>query len=170
MYSLCGKIRSAYYLNVRNIRVRLISCLPDSNRNSTREFVQVSSNWHANELTCLTSPKEIGRYRAPLTCFKSMSWLVFKLLFEYVLTTSICHDAEGKRFRSNIRVVHMRDLNFMLRSEIFVNFDGQLRASHLILGCASVYTSYQPFGQALLVDSPLLSYIDVRHPNFLPPI
>lgn len=91
------------------------------------------------------------------------------LLFEYVLTTSICRDTEGKRFRPNIRVMHMRDLNFMLRSEIFVNFDEKLRASHLILGCTLVYTSYQPFGQALLVNNPVLSYIDVQHPNFLPP-
>ena len=63
----------------------------------------------------------------------------------------------------------MRDLNFVLRSKIFVNTDGQLRASHLILGCNPVYLSWQPFWQALLVDSPLLSYIDVWHPNFLLP-
>ena len=29
---------------------------------------------------------------------------------------------------------HVRDLNFVLRLEIFVHSDGQLRASHLILG------------------------------------
>ena len=63
----------------------------------------------------------------------------------------------------------MRDLNFVLQLEIFVNFDRQLRASHLILGCTPVYSTWQLFGQALLVDIPLLSYIDVRHPNFLPP-
>lgn len=63
----------------------------------------------------------------------------------------------------------MRDLNFVLQSEIFVNSNEQLHASHLILGCNSVYSTWQPFGQALLVDSPLLSYIDVRHPNFFPP-
>ena len=78
-------------------------------------------------------------------------------------------DVESKRFKPNIRVVHVRDLNFMVRSEIFVNFDGQLRASHLILGCNPVYFAWKPFGQALLVDNPLLSYIDLRHPNFLPP-
>ena len=49
-----------------------------------------------------------------------------------------------------------------------MNFNGQLRASHLILGCTPVYSTWQLFRQALLVDSPLLSYIDVRHPNFLP--
>ena len=30
-------------------------------------------------------------------------------------------------------------------------------------------STWQSFSQALLVDSPLLSYIDVRHANFLPP-
>ena len=39
MYSLCGKERSGYFLKVRDTRVWLISCLPDSNRNLTREFV-----------------------------------------------------------------------------------------------------------------------------------
>ena len=61
----------------------------------------------------------------------------------------------------DIRVVHVRDLNFVLRFEIFVNFDRQLWVSHLLLGCTPIYKTWQPFSQALLVDSPLLSYIDV---------
>ena len=56
----------------------------------------------------------------------------------------------------------------MLRLEIFVHWDKQLRASHLILRIDPVYSTWQAFGQALLVDSPLLSYIDVRYVNFLP--
>lgn len=39
MYSLCGNIRFDYYLKTRDMRVQLISRLPDSNRNSVREFV-----------------------------------------------------------------------------------------------------------------------------------
>ena len=74
-------------------------------------------------------------------------------------------DANSKRFRLNIRVVHMRDLNFVLQFEIFVNFDEQLWVSHLILGYTLVYTTWW---SALLVDNPLLSYIDVRHASFLP--
>ena len=50
-----------------------------------------------------------------------------------------------------------------------MNFNEQLRASHLILGCTLVYSTWQLFRQALLVDSLLLSYINVRLPNFLPP-
>ena len=31
-----------------------------------------------------------------------------------------------------------------------------------------MYSTWQAFNQALLVDSPLLSYIHIRHTNFLP--
>ena len=51
--------------------------------------------------------------------------------------------------------MHVRDLNFVLRLEIFMHTNEQLRASHLILGYNPVYISWQPFSQALLVDSPL---------------
>ena len=39
----------------------------------------------------------------------------------------------------------------------------------MILGVDLVYSTWQAFSQALLIDSPLLSYIDVQHANFLPP-
>ena len=66
-------------------------------------------------------------------------------------------------------MVHVRDLNFVLKFEIFVHTDRQLHASHFILGCVPMYKTWQPFSQDLLLDNPLLSYIDVRHANFLPP-
>ena len=69
MYNLCSNIKSDYYLKDRDVRVRLISCLPDSNRNSAGEYVQVSSNWLASELTCPNLPCDFGRYRAYLTVF-----------------------------------------------------------------------------------------------------
>ena len=72
-------------------------------------------------------------------------------------------------FVPDISTIHAKDLNFILRSEIYVHWDGQLRASHLILGIEPVYSIWQNFKQALLVDNPLLSYIDVRYANFLPP-
>ena len=72
-------------------------------------------------------------------------------------------------FIPDIRTVYAKDLNFILRSEIYVHWDGQLQVSHLILGVEPVYSTWHPLKQALLVDSPLLSYIDVRYANFLPP-
>ena len=86
-----------------------------------------------------------------------------------MLITLVYCDANSKKFKPDINAVHVRDLNFVLKSEIFVHYDSQLQASHLIFDCTPVYTSYQDLGQALIVDSPLLSYIDVRHRGFLPP-
>ena len=39
MYILCGNKKTNYYLKARDVQVRLISCLPDSNRNSVGEYV-----------------------------------------------------------------------------------------------------------------------------------
>ena len=97
--------------------------------------------------------------------------MTFLLLlpFIHLLIISIYHYVDGKKFILDLNAINVRDLNFVLRSEIFVHFDRQLQASHLILGCTPVYTSYQPFGQALTVGSPLLSYLDVWHQGFFPP-
>ena len=65
VYSLCGNIWSDYYLKTRDMQVRLISCLPDSNRNSAGEFVRVSGNWFANELPYPFLPCDVGQYREP---------------------------------------------------------------------------------------------------------
>ena len=65
MYTLCGNIKTDYYLKTRDMRVRLISCLPDSNKNSTGEFVRVSGNWFADELPWPFSPRDVGRYQEP---------------------------------------------------------------------------------------------------------
>ncbi|KAL0003384.1 hypothetical protein SO802_017165 [Lithocarpus litseifolius] len=77
-------------------------------------------------------------------------------------------DVDTRRFRADPSVIHVRDLNFVIRSEIFVHFDSQLQAAHLILGHTLAYNSFQDPGQALTIDSPLLSYLDVRLQGFLP--
>ena len=68
---------------------------------------------------------------------------------------------------SDLSVVRARELNFVLHLEIFVHYDGQLRASHLILSCVPSYTSYQDSSGTLIVGSPLLSYLDVQLSGFL---
>ena len=62
MYSLCGNKKTNYYLKVRDIRVWLISCLPDSNRYSIGEFVRVRGNWFADETPCPLSRRKAGLY------------------------------------------------------------------------------------------------------------
>ena len=66
MYSLCGKKRSNYYLKVRDMRVRLISCLPDSNRNSAEEYVRVRGKWFAGDIPPPLSLREMGSFRSTI--------------------------------------------------------------------------------------------------------
>ena len=85
MYSLCGNKKTNYYLKVRDMRIRLISCLCDSNRNSAREFVWVRGNWFACEIPCPLSWRKVSFYQS-LTCF---SLLVIIVLLIWILTRCI---------------------------------------------------------------------------------
>ena len=64
MYRLCGNKATNYYLKARDNRVRLISCLPDSNRNSAGEFIRVRSNWFVGDVPCPLSRREVGLYQS----------------------------------------------------------------------------------------------------------
>ena len=86
MYSLCSNIKSDYYLKVWDVQVRLISCLPNSNRNSAGEFIWVSGNWLADELSCPLSPRDVGWYRVSLFV---LNLILLLILFTYVLTSPL---------------------------------------------------------------------------------
>lgn len=58
-------------------------------------------------------------------------------------------------------------MNYILRSEIYVNEDGQLRAAHLILGYQPLSWAFQDIGQAIRASSPRLARIDGSKPRFL---
>lgn len=73
----------------------------------------------------------------------------------------------SKRYQSDLNIV-VQDLNFILHLEIFVHYNGQLRVSHLILGCVPSYTNYQDSSGALTISSLLLSYLDVWLRRFWP--
>ena len=58
-------------------------------------------------------------------------------------------------------------LNYLLRSEIYVSEDGQLRAAHLVLGYQPLSSSFQAIGHAIRAGSPRLARIDVSQDGFL---
>ena len=58
-------------------------------------------------------------------------------------------------------------LNYLLRSEIYVHKDGQLRACHLVLGYRPLTRAFQAIGHAIRAGSPRLARIDVSKPKFL---
>ena len=64
-------------------------------------------------------------------------------------------------------MVNVQALNFLLRSEIFVSEDGQLRAAPLILNYEPLSCAFVDAGQAIRAGSPRLACIDVSKPGCL---
>ena len=63
--------------------------------------------------------------------------------------------------------INVQTLNYLLRSEIFVSEDGQLRVAPLILDYEPLSCIFQDVGQAIRAESPRLALIDVSKPGFL---
>ena len=68
-------------------------------------------------------------------------------------------------FRLNL--VNVAGLNKVLRSEIFMSKDKQLRAIHLILDFEPLSNQFQDVGQPIRAGDPRLRQIDVSVPSFL---
>ena len=60
-------------------------------------------------------------------------------------------------------------LNYLLRFEIFVSEDGQLRAVHLILDFKPLSDKFQEAGNAISAGDYRINRIDVSWPKFLTP-
>ena len=58
-------------------------------------------------------------------------------------------------------------LNYLLRSEIFVSEDRQLRAVHLILDFEPISRVFQDIGHAIRTGDPRINRINVSKPTFL---
>ena len=69
----------------------------------------------------------------------------------------------------NPRLSHTNivSLNYLLRSEIFVSADRQLRAIHLILDFEPISKVFQEIGHAIRARDPRIHRIDVSKPDFL---
>ena len=66
-----------------------------------------------------------------------------------------------------LSLVNIQALNFLLRSEIYVSADGQLRAAPLILDYKPLTRALVEAGQAIRAGTPRLARIDVSIPGFL---
>ena len=66
-------------------------------------------------------------------------------------------------------LINVPALNYLLRSQIFVNSDGQLRAVHLILDFEPISRSFLDVSNSIRAGNHRLARIDVSRPNFLAP-
>ena len=51
----CHTVSSGYNIKVHRGRLRQISYLPNSNKNTKEEFLKVIGNWHIEEISCSAS-------------------------------------------------------------------------------------------------------------------
>ena len=66
-----------------------------------------------------------------------------------------------------LNLVNVPDFNKLLRSEIFVSEDGQLRAVHLVFDFKPLSNAFQDVGQVIRAGDPRIHWIDVSRPGFL---
>ena len=75
--------------------------------------------------------------------------------------------ADENHIASRLSFVNVAGLNKLLRSEIFISEDTQLRVVHLILDYEPLSRIFQDVGHAIRVGDPRLAHIDVSKPEFL---
>ena len=85
------------------------------------------------------------------------------------LTTIFFSDvfADKDHFSSRLTLTNVPALNYLLRSEIFVSKDGQMRAAHLILDYMPISRIFQDADQVIRAGSSWLAHINVSKPRFL---
>ena len=67
----------------------------------------------------------------------------------------------------NFNLVNQPSLDKILKAEVFVHNDGQLRVAYLILGYTPISKSYQALKCVIKVNDPRLHWISVAAPGFL---
>ena len=80
---------------------------------------------------------------------------------------SLATIADRRQVAPRLSLTNVAALNYLLRFEIFVSEDRQLRVVHLILDFEPISEIYQEIGHAIRAGDPRLARIDVSIPNFL---
>ena len=68
-----------------------------------------------------------------------------------------------------ISLINVPALNYLLRSQIFLNDNGQLRAAHLILDYEPISRTFLDVDNSIKANDYRLAHIDVYRPHFLAP-
>ena len=77
--------------------------------------------------------------------------------------------ADKRAAKPNFNLVNKDSLEKILKAEVFVNLDGQLRAAHLILGYMPILFSFQAPKCVIRARDPRLHRISIAAPGFLLP-
>ena len=76
---------------------------------------------------------------------------------------------EKTQTNPRLSLINVLALNYLLRSQIFVNDDGQLRAAHLILDYKPISRTFLDDSNSIRANDYRLAWIDVSRLGFLAP-
>ena len=107
-------------------------------------------------------------------CFNTFTFICLVILYIFFLLPrllTVWFVCLTDKFFTNpkLSLINVPALNYLLRSKIFVNDDGQLRAVHLILDFEPISRSFLDVGNSIRAGDHRLARIDVSRPNFLAP-
>uniref|UniRef100_A0A7N2MT95 phenylalanine--tRNA ligase n=1 Tax=Quercus lobata TaxID=97700 RepID=A0A7N2MT95_QUELO len=108
---------------------------------------EVIRNYHAREISCLTSPNK------PSLLAKRGFFFLLGVFF-YSSFYGFWR-AGSRHVKLNLNIVKVLDLNRIFRFEVYIHFDGQLRPSHLILDYIPTYRGFQDPRDAIKAKHPL---------------
>ena len=127
VYNLHHLTGQGYYLKSRYPEVRLIQCLPTSNKGQKEDFLIFSGEWHDG----LPYPIEKGAPGGGIVinlCTLAYIFPLFHIIFASNKISFHFNDFADRRFtKPRLSLVNRESLDRILRSEVFVNeADGQL--------------------------------------------
>ena len=116
------------------------------------------------------------RFLSKILRFSNSNYIIISLSFccllmkESDFLTVFCFLAmfiDKNQVAPRLSFTNVAALNYLLRSEIFVSKDRQLRAVHLILEFEPILKIFQEIGYAIKAGDPRLARIDVSKLDFL---
>ena len=130
-----------------------------------------SARWGTLELGLLVRDLEIFFLTLTISSYSlSLFFFFFFLLKESDFLTVLYFSAmlaNKNQVVPWLSFSNIAALNFLLRLEIFVSKDGQLRAVHLILEFDQISKIFQKVEHTIRMGDPRLARIDVLRPDFL---
>ena len=122
------------------------------------------------------------RFKLFVLGFVLLYILCFYLLFIYFLCSYIFNNelqvsdclvflclTDKEHVSPRLSLTNVAALNYLLRSRIFMNDDGQLRVAYLILDYEPLSRNFQEVDNAIKANDYRLARIDMSRPHFLAP-
>ena len=110
----------------------------------------------------------LSNLSSALLCYTKKIFFFFTLNSRF-LTIWFFYLTDKTQVNPQISLINVPALNYLLRSQIFVNDDEQLRAAHLILDYEPISRTFLDVGNSIRENDYRLACIDVSRPGFLAP-